>query len=346
MEQTNSRIIYIDVLRIIAAFAVILLHVSSQRFKDCFPSDEWIVRMIYNSLGRWSVPVFVMISGALFLDKSKKINIKRLFSKNIARIIKVFLFWSFIYAIYDGLYKNGLVGFIAGTIHGPFHFWFLKMLLGLYIVVPILRAVVSDKKLELYFIRVCIVVTFFIPMFFPIIGHYNLKVKDFIVEYYNSMGLGIVSGYIGYFVLGHYLSSYIINPSIKKFIYLMGVLGLLAVNLITYNVSYVSGAIYSELYGSFNIFSLFEATAVFVFIKSIHISTRYYPLLIRVSKTSLGIYILHVLILHVANDYFCVDSSLFNQAFLIPLHSLFVFIISFVIVSILLRAPILKRFVI
>lgn len=222
--------------------------------------------MIYNSLSRWSVPVFVMISGALFLDNSKKINIKRLFSKNIARIIKVFLFWSFIYAIYDGLYKNGLVGFIAGTIHGPFHFWFLKMLLGLYVVVPILRAVVSDRKLELYFISVCIMVTFFIPMFFPIIGHYDLKVKDFIVEYYNSMGFGIVSGYIGYFVIGHYLSNYTIYPSIKKFFYLMGALGLLAVNLITYNVSYNSGAIYGELYGNLHIFTLFEASAIFIFI--------------------------------------------------------------------------------
>jgi len=77
MVQTNSdnRIIYFDVLRIIAAFAVVFSHVSSQRFHDCFPSDEWITRMIYDAFGRWSVPVFVMISGALFLDECKKINI-------------------------------------------------------------------------------------------------------------------------------------------------------------------------------------------------------------------------------------------------------------------------------
>lgn len=345
MEQTNSRIIYFDVLRIIAAFAVVLSHVSSQKFKDCFPSDEWIVRMIYNSLGRWSVPVFVMISGALFLDKSKKINIKRLFSKNIARIIKVFLFWSFIYAIYDGLYKNGLVGFIAGTIHGPFHFWFLKMLLGLYVVVPILRAVVSDRKLELYFISVCIMVTFFIPMFFPIIGHYDLKVKDFIVEYYNSMGFGIVSGYIGYFVIGHYLSNYTIYPSIKKFFYLMGALGLLAVNLITYNVSYNSGAIYGELYGNLHIFTLFEASAIFIFIKSINIPKRYYSLIINVSKASLGIYLIHILVLHLSKDLFGIDSSLINPFFFIPVFTLLVFVVSFAFVSIIMRIPFMNRFV-
>lgn len=348
MVQTNSnnRIIFFDVLRIIAAFAVVFSHVSSQRFHECFPSDEWITRMIYDAFGRWSVPVFVMISGALFLDESKKIDIKRLYTKNIARIIIVFLFWSFIYAIYDGLYKNGLIGFVLGTIHGPFHFWFLKMLIGLYIVVPILRAVVNDKKLEQYFLLVAMLTTFIIPLLFPVLGYYSVEAKDFVTNYYSSLELNIVSGYIGLFVLGHYLSEYRVSLFSRKLLYSMGILSIIAVSLITYIVSYSFGKIYGQLYDSLNIFTLFKAVAVFVFVKSINISTKYHPSLKRVSKTSLGIYLLHVLILHVANDYLGVDSSLFNPAFFIPLYSLFVFIISFVIVSILSRIPIMKSFLI
>ena len=333
-------------LRIIAAFAVVFSHVSSQRFNECFPSGEWITRMIYDAFGRWSVPVFVMISGALFLDDYKKIDIKRLYTNNIARIIIVFLFWSCVYSIYDGLYKNGLIGFVLGTIHGPFHFWFLKMMIGLYIVVPILRAVVKDKKLEQYFLCVAILTTFIIPILFPILGYYSEDAKDFVTSYYSSLELNIVSGYVGLFVLGHYLSKYRVGSSIKKLLYPMGILSLIAVCLITFFTSYNLGEVYVQLYDGLNIFTLFEATAVFVFIKSINISTRYYPLLIRVSKTSLGIYLLHVFILHIADDFFGVNSSLFNPAFFVPLYSLFVFIVSFVIVSILLRIPVMKRFVI
>ena len=142
------------------------------------------------------------------------------------------------------------------------------------------------------------------------------------------------------------LSKYRVSSSIKKLLYLMGILSLIAVCLITYFASYNLGEVYGRFYDSLNIFTLFEATAVFVFIKNINISTRYYPLLIRVSKTSLGIYLLHVLILHIADDFFGVNSSLFNPAFFIPLYSLLVFIISFFIVSILLRTPGIKRFVI
>lgn len=348
MVQTNSnnRIIYFDVLRIIAAFAVVFSHVSSQRFHDCFPSDEWITRMIYDAFGRWSVPVFVMISGALFLDECKKINIKRLYTKNIARIIIVFLFWSFIYAIYDGLYKNGLIGFVLGTIHGPFHFWFLKLMIGLYIIVPILRAVVKDKKLELYFLCVAMLTPLIVTLLFPIIGFFSEEAKDFVTSYYNSLELNIVSGHVGIFVLGHFLSKYSVSSSIKKLLYSMGILSLIAVCLITFFASYNLGEVYGSFYDSLNIFTLFEATAVFVFIKSINISTRYNPLLIRVSKTSLGIYLLHVLILHIADDFFGVNSSLFNPALFIPLYSLLVFIITFFIVSILIRTPGIKRFVI
>lgn len=341
--KSNHRILYLDVLRIIAAFAVVFSHVSSQRFNECFPSGEWITRMIYDAFGRWSVPVFVMISGALFLDEYKKVNIKRLYTKNIVRIIIVFLFWSFIYAIYDGLYKNGLIGFVLGTIHGPFHFWFLKLMIGLYIVVPILRAVVKDKKLERYFLCVAILTTFIIPMLFPILGYFSEDAKDFVTSYFSSLELNIVSGYVGLFVLGHYLSKYRVASSIKKFLYPMGILSLIAVCLITYFASYNLGEVYVQLYDGLNIFTLFEATAVFVFIKSINFSTRYYPLLIRVSKTSLGIYLLHILILHIAKDYFGVDSSFFNPAFFIPIYSLFIFMFSFVIVSFFLRIPVLKK---
>ena len=102
----SQRIIAFDVMRIISIFAVILLHYSSQRFYISFPSSEWEIRNIYDSMVRWGVPVFVMISGALFLDSNKKLSIKRLFTKNILRIICAFLFWSFIYLLYDILATN------------------------------------------------------------------------------------------------------------------------------------------------------------------------------------------------------------------------------------------------
>lgn len=58
---------YLDQLRIVSAFAVIILHVNAQGWNQTPPDTlNWIIRAFYDSTSRWAVLVFVMISGALF----------------------------------------------------------------------------------------------------------------------------------------------------------------------------------------------------------------------------------------------------------------------------------------
>ncbi len=68
MEQTQpQRIAYFDVLRILATFAVIVLHLSAQHWADTdVYSRAWQAFNLYDSAVRWAVPVFVMISGGCF----------------------------------------------------------------------------------------------------------------------------------------------------------------------------------------------------------------------------------------------------------------------------------------
>ena len=69
MEQTQpQRIAYFDVLRILATFAVIVLHLSAQHWADTdVYSRAWQAFNLYDSAVRWAVPVFVMISGSVSL---------------------------------------------------------------------------------------------------------------------------------------------------------------------------------------------------------------------------------------------------------------------------------------
>ena len=87
-----NKIIAFDGLRILAAFAVVVLHTVAPLFMDSYPSSDWNVANVYESLVRWSVPVFFMISGALFLNKGKELNLGRLYKKNIFRIFLIYLF--------------------------------------------------------------------------------------------------------------------------------------------------------------------------------------------------------------------------------------------------------------
>ena len=345
MSHNKSRIIQFDVLRIVAAFAVVLLHISGQGFYDCYPSEEWDSRNFYSALVSWPVPVFVMISGALFLNSQKEISIKNMYQIYITRVLLVFVFWSIIYALYGGIGEKGIMGLIGRMIQGPIHFWFLKMLIGLYVSVPILRIIVSNKKLEQYFICLSLLTAFFIPMLFPLVRYVNDIAGNYAEISYNEFGIKIASGYLGYFILGHYLSNCDVNETTKKVIYVLGILSIIVVCFLTTIISSRSGSPYLYYCGKINLFTLFEALALFLFVQDIKISPKYYNNILFVSKCSLGIYIVHPLVMSIVFDLWGLNSASLNPMFFIPVYAFLIFLVSLFLVIVLAKIPIINKYV-
>ncbi len=346
--MANNRIISFDVLRIIAAFAVVMLHVTSDRLITSFPSNEWEIRNVYDSFVRWCVPVFVMISGALFLNHGRKISVGRLYKKNILHLIFIFFVWSFIYAIYLAIVKcdYNVSHILFRIIEGPVHFWFLKMLIGLYVTIPILRMITQNKQSEEYFLILALITVFVLPMIFTFIGLYSESYKSFALLHYNAYGIRIASGYVGYFVLGHYLYTYRLSGLVKKFIYIMGLFSVLSVIFLTHWYCHRINASSELFYGNLNVFTLFESIAIYLAIIELKISKEYYPLVSRLSSLSLGVYLSHFLVIMLFNNLFGIDSGSFNPLFFIPCYSLIVFVLSCLVVSLIMKIPILKKLVV
>ncbi|MGL4829448.1 MAG: acyltransferase family protein, partial [Vibrio sp.] len=66
----QQRVFFFDLLRAIAAVAVIAIHVLAP-YRDLLgviPFAEWLTAVTVNGVSRWAVPVFIMISGALMLS--------------------------------------------------------------------------------------------------------------------------------------------------------------------------------------------------------------------------------------------------------------------------------------
>ena len=345
--MANNRIIPFDVLRIIAAFAVVILHVTSQRLDTSFPSSEWEIRTVYDSFVRWCVPVFFMISGALFLNHGRKLSVGRLYKINILHLIFIFFVWSFIYAIYSAIVKCDYnVGHILlRIIEGPVHFWFLKILIGLYVTIPILRMITQNKQSEEYFLIVALITAFVLPMIFTFIGLYNESYKSFVLYHYNAYGIRIASGYVGYFVLGHYLFTYRLSGLVKKVIYIMGLFSVFSVIFLTHWYSHHINESSELFYDNLNVFTLFESMSVYLAIIEFKLPTKYYSLVSRLSSLSLGVYLSHFLVLMLFNFY-GIDSNSFNPLFFIPCYSLIVFVLSCLVVSLIMKIPILKKLVV
>ena len=86
MEKRNK--VYLDFIRIIAIFLVVVNHTGAFRFPDC---PGWLnigywCQMIWNDIVKMAVPMFFMVSGALLLPKEE--TIVELFKKRILMVVQ------------------------------------------------------------------------------------------------------------------------------------------------------------------------------------------------------------------------------------------------------------------
>jgi surface polysaccharide O-acyltransferase-like enzyme len=151
-EEESSRVVYLDALRVFAVFSMMLLHVAGSQWANVpVASFSWQVFNIYDSLARFCVPVFFMISGAFFLDNARPLPWKKLLTKNLFRILTSYLFWSACYAFilqalsYASARTFSLIDFGKDFIFGRYHLWFLFAVAGLYLITPLLRRITADQ---------------------------------------------------------------------------------------------------------------------------------------------------------------------------------------------------------
>ena len=157
--MNDKRVGYFDILRIVSIFFVIVIHVTSVGLRLCeTATPTWNVNWLLNSVSRWAVPVFFMVSGALFLDPRRELSIKKLYTKNISRIAICIIVWGFFYSLldqylYGTLSAKSILIAVYGIITGNtgYHLWFLYTLIMLYIATPLFRLITchaSKRRLE------------------------------------------------------------------------------------------------------------------------------------------------------------------------------------------------------
>ena len=338
-EYTN-RINFLDVLRCISVFGIIILHLAAKNwYSTDIKSYEWNIFNFYDSCVRCFVPVFVMISGTLFL--SKKYTIKDLYLKKISRISIAFIFWSLLYAIIFH-YENGIKVIITEFLTGHFHLWFLIMIMSLYMLVPILKKIIESEQLTKYFLLIWFIFQLLIPQIINILNTLNYStISNIIDTNYNKIQL--IFGYSGYFILGYYLANKDFSNKQRKIIYLIGIIGITLTILLTIFESNKFGMPQSTYYSYFSINVAIVAIAIYVFSKY---NLKGNTLFRNISKECFGIYLLHVLVYEMIYIFFKIDSLSINPIISIPVLAIVVFIISLLITKCIRLIPKVNKFII
>ena len=119
-----------DLMRIIASFFVVLIHASTAEGMG----------LVYNALARFSVPVFVLISGYYLLRRpTAGIRIAR----RIGSLVGIHILWSVLYYVFyrlmGDLPRGNAGDVIRYLLTQPTHLWYLYALAGLWLLLPLLR---------------------------------------------------------------------------------------------------------------------------------------------------------------------------------------------------------------
>ena len=355
VEKNPERVWYLEYLRIIATVAVIVLHVAAQNFYGVdVESFAWKVFNCANGLVRWSVPVFLMISGALFLDNEKEITISKLYKKYIWRLIVAFIFWSAIYALTDFWKGATLRTTIKSFITGPSHLWYIFMIIGLYIITPMLRKITESEKITKYFLAVTFVMTVFLPRCASLAKTFKIPHTTLLLECYNAinsdMQFHFTMGYVGYFVLGYYLSKKECSVLVRRLCCVVGAVGMIATVCLTDWYSIKIGKPNVYFYAHFAFCTVAATIGLFVFCK--YYLSKFVPkgrtavVISKAAKYSFGVYMVHMLILNTLKDTFHITTVSVHPVVGVIGLSVVTLVISYIIVGIILLIPKINKYIV
>lgn len=333
----GHRLFYLDALRVFAVFSMILLHVAATPlYREPIDGFNWQVCNVYDSLVRFCVPVFVMISGSIFLSPQKNITIKLIFTKYIVRICTAFIFWSLVYASLAG---GGLRSFVLNFINGHFHMWFLFIIFGLYVTTPLVRKIMDEKKLIEYFL----ILGFIFALTLPFVDSFleGNPIKRFFSA---KTHINLVLGFQFYYVAGYYLGHYDVPKRYRIIIYHVALLSVIFTIVCTSYVSLKANELVGVFYNNLYPTTAFVAMALFLAFKNMcwKPSVKTTLFISALAKLSFGIYLVHVLTLR----FIGLSATSFNPVFSVPLIALLTFTLSALIVHVMSKIPILNKYII
>lgn len=362
-KHLSERLVNYDTLRILAAYLIVMLHLSVQYINKAPVSvDEyltWQQAVKLATISRVGVPIFVMLSGAFLLRPEREISLITIFKKYLPKLVIVFVFWSFFYSLaeqdfFDTLIASGLSDswntidwnkFWPYFAQGHYHMWYLYMLAGLYLLTPLIKHITAQasKAQLIYFVALCVLITSVTKLNQEL---WNIPLLDMLLD---KLSLSFFLGYIGYYVAGYLLSTYTPNWRISTVIFVLGILSLRFTYQETWELNPMFGFEHPNLiyFSNYSPTVFFMSFAVFLLAAKLRFTRLWKPLKIlagHLPQYLLVVYLVHPFIItqcRASAVLLPVDSawSLPQNAFIIYLISLSVSVIIMQFYHLVLRLP-------
>ncbi|MGI0528406.1 acyltransferase [Treponema socranskii] len=309
----GERNLRLDLIKGITCYLIVFLHNTMfTNGTDILNIYDCIILFLH-SITRVGVPVFMGITGYfVFFEKERQFNYG---IRKIGRYLIILLLWEVIYFSYEFFTKEDLsktffhdlseIDITCG------HLWYLKLYIGILAVFPIIKVIVKDERVLLFYVIFWIVffsLRFTLGLFYGLIPNLKKILLLFQIPFFEYKGyLGGTVGseyptvYIGIFII---IGAYINLLERKRFFVNMKII--IVISIIAYVVTVAVTIAYALLYDGFKDY-FFQPLELHILIMVIGFITLFYyipdsflksnsRIIEKLSNYSLGIYIIHPLV--------------------------------------------------
>lgn len=352
----NGRIAYLDLIRIIACFLVVMVHISACQLESLpIGNIQFIITNTFSCLAFAGVALFVMISGALALNPRKETRLKNLLINKTLHFFILYYIWKAFYQIIDMLekevrftplnIKNDIVLALIQK-NGYYHLWFLPMIAIVYMAVPIIKKGFAEKSICEYYLCVFSITT----ILFPTLFNYEFKFKYLLVDFFAANDFYLFGGYLGYFVLGHYLHNWgrAFTKKMRIVLYAAGCISFLSAGILGTLHAQAAGHHTYSMNTPFAVTNFLIAAAIFVKIQDMGRSLDHFlkarKVLAFCAGKTFGIYLLHPLAIELLRLLGFIP-ALYTPLLSVPLLTIVTVLICMPVTVLLSKIPVLRRLI-
>ena len=324
---------YLDSLRLIACFLVVGIHTSGMDF------ETNLIARIFDCACGYAVPIFVTISGACFIGIIT--NYKKIIQKIVLLVI-AYLLWSIFYLVIHQkgvLFTLRFIDLIRHLISGNYHMYYIRMIIFLYCLIPILNEIYKNNVLFIYTFVIIILYSVCFDQYKPYV------VDKGIIEFFERNYFAFRPSHLVYFCLGPILRDLRIKDKNKVLITVLCLFGIFIGTSCRILEGLNRNNLFSILLGGGHMFTfagLIYVTSIFILFKIIdnNMVSK------NITKYTFGIYCIHPFVISfIFTSVLKTPTLRTTYAFIdIMINVLLVFISSLIISFVGYRIPIINKF--
>ena len=287
----------LDLCRILGCLMVLMIHAGADIYHE-IPLNGAAFRVInlLSTAVRGGVPLFFMLTGALFLTRPT-LDLRRMLVRHALRLTGLFYLWSLLYAALRAL-GGGFAttrDFFFALMAGHYHLWFLPAMVLCYLFLPVVHAAIHRGGLDgryllglFFFLGIFLANCNLTPDTAPVLNRFTL---NFSLDYLP---------YLGYAVWGWWLAT---KEMPRKTLWIAPLVYLAVTLLASIGNRWYSGykgEADGWLFSYFSLPSFLQAGAAFCFFLALKgREFRHAGAIAKLADATLGVYLIRPLLIHV-----------------------------------------------